>query len=105
MSIDTEAGVAVSRGTGSGLLPSSPRARRAPRPRGGAHGPSVLMAVPALAFLAAFAIIPLLGVIVLSLMAWDGLGTPTWAGLDNWVRTLTSPETHNAAWLSLVVMV
>ena len=105
MTTDIEAGAAVSRGAGSGLLPSSGRARRAPRPKGGGHGPSLLMAVPALAFFAAFAIIPLVGVVVLSLMNWDGLGTPTWAGFDNWTRTLASPETHNAAWLSLVVMI
>src|SRR5215213_8372519 len=102
MTTDIEAGAAVSRGTGSGLLPSSGQARRAPRPRGRGQGPSLVMAVPALAFFAAFAIIPLIGVVVLSLMKWDGLGTPSWTGLDNWVRTLAAPETHNAAWLSLV---
>lgn len=72
------------------------------RPNG---GPSIWMAIPALAFFGAFAIIPLLGVVVLSLMSWDGLGTPQWTGLDNWTRTLASPDTAHAAWLSLVVMV
>jgi raffinose/stachyose/melibiose transport system permease protein len=69
------------------------------------NGPSFWMAVPALAFFAVFAILPLFGVVVLSLMSWDGLGTPQWAGLDNWTRTLASPDTAKAAWLSLVLMV
>ncbi|PFG30527.1 raffinose/stachyose/melibiose transport system permease protein [Paramicrobacterium agarici] len=79
-----------------GATRSATRARR---------GPSPVMVIPALAFFAVFALIPLAGVLVLSFMSWDGLGTPTWAGVDNWLRTLTSPETGNAAWLSFVVMV
>lgn len=69
------------------------------------RGPSPWLAVPALGFFVVFAIVPLLGVVALSFMAWDGLGTPTWAGLANWVAVLTDPVTHNALWLSLVVVV
>jgi raffinose/stachyose/melibiose transport system permease protein len=79
--------------------------RDARRNQGFSRGPSFWMAIPALAFFAAFAIIPLFGVGVLSLMSWDGLGAPEWAGLDNWTRTLASPDTARAAWLSLVVVV
>jgi raffinose/stachyose/melibiose transport system permease protein len=64
-------------------------------------GPSVWMAVPALFFFGAFALIPLLGVFVLSFMEWEGLGTPTWAGLDNWSETLSDPVTRNGMWLTL----
>ncbi|SEB87085.1 raffinose/stachyose/melibiose transport system permease protein [Paramicrobacterium humi] len=77
-------------------------ARPATRSR---RGPSPVMVIPALVFFAVFALIPLVGVLVLSFMSWDGLGTPTWAGIDNWLRTLSSPETGNAAWLSFVVMI
>ncbi|MEG3614129.1 MULTISPECIES: sugar ABC transporter permease [unclassified Isoptericola] len=63
------------------------------------------MAGPALAFFGLFAFVPLIGVVVLSFMSWDGLGTPTWAGLDNWGRTLTDPVTQNAMWLTVVLTV
>lgn len=69
------------------------------------RGPSPWLAAPALGFFVVFAVVPLLGVVALSFMAWDGLGTPTWAGLANWVAVLTDPVTHNALWLSLVVVV
>jgi raffinose/stachyose/melibiose transport system permease protein len=78
--------------------------RTAPAKKAG-HGPSLLMAVPALAFFAVFALIPLGGVVVLSLMAWDGIGDPAWAGPANWTRTLTDPATYHALWLSVQVMV
>ena len=68
-------------------------------------GPSPLMAVPALAFFAVFAIVPLLGVILLSFMTWDGLGTPTWAGFSNWTRVLSDPVTHHAMKLTAILTV
>lgn len=89
---------------GLGVREVIPRAD-ARKNQGFSRGPSLWMAIPALAFFTAFAILPLFGVGVLSLMSWDGLGTPQWAGLDNWTRTLASPDTARAAWLSLVLMV
>jgi raffinose/stachyose/melibiose transport system permease protein len=62
------------------------------------------MALPALAFFTVFALVPLAGVVVLSLMNWDGVGDISWAGLGNWVRTLTDPATGHAIWLSVQVM-
>lgn len=69
------------------------------------RGPSAWLAAPALIFFLLFAVVPLLGVVVLSFMAWDGLGTPVWTGMANWTRVLSDPVTHNALWLSLVVVV
>jgi raffinose/stachyose/melibiose transport system permease protein len=63
------------------------------------------MAVPALAFFGLFALVPLAGVVVLSLMSWDGLGSVSWAGLANWTAALKDPVTHQAIWLSIKVMV
>jgi len=63
------------------------------------------MALPALAFFGVFAVLPLGGVAVLSLMAWDGIGDPAWAGLDNWALALADPATYRAIWLSIQVMV
>jgi raffinose/stachyose/melibiose transport system permease protein len=52
-----------------------------------------------------FALIPLGGVAVLSFVSWDGLGSPTWAGLDNWRAALRDPVTLNAFVLSIKVTV
>ncbi|GIG26999.1 ABC transporter [Cellulomonas denverensis] len=68
-------------------------------------GPSLWMAAPALVIFGIFAAIPVVGVLVLSFTHWDGLGAVTWAGLDNWGRTLTDPVTLNALRLSLIVTV
>lgn len=68
-------------------------------------GPPFLMAVPALAFFAIFALIPLIGVAALSFMEWDGLGSPQWVGFDKWAETLANPVTRNAMWLTLVFVV
>lgn len=68
-------------------------------------GPSGLLAVPALAFFVVFALVPLVGVGVLSLTRWDGLSDPHWTGLGNWARILRDPVTGKAAVLSLKIMV
>lgn len=68
-------------------------------------GPPVWMAVPALGFFVVFAVIPLIGVLVLSFTHWDGLGAPTWAGLDNWRSTLSHPVTQRGMWLTAVFVV
>lgn len=68
-------------------------------------GPSMWLAAPAMAFFALFALIPLVGVVVLSFMSWDGLGTPTLAVLDNWTRILTDPVSQNAMKLSVFLTV
>ena len=70
-----------------------------------ASGPTLWMTAPALVFFVSFAVIPLIGVVVLSFMTWDGLGTPTWTGTDNWSRTLADPVTWNAAKLTLTLTV
>lgn len=69
------------------------------------HGPSGLFAIPAMVFFVLFAIVPLGGVIVLSFMRWDGLSTPSWAGLTNWSSTLGSRQTSNAIKLTIIVMI
>lgn len=60
------------------------------------------MALPAVLFFGIFAVIPLAGVLVLSFMSWDGLGSPSFIGLDNWTRMLERDQTHNALWLTLL---
>jgi raffinose/stachyose/melibiose transport system permease protein len=63
------------------------------------------MAAPALVLFGVFALVPLVGVVLLSFTSWDGLRAPEWNGLANWFRVLVDPVTHNALWLSLVVVV
>jgi raffinose/stachyose/melibiose transport system permease protein len=63
------------------------------------------MALPALAFFAGFALLPMFLVFVLGFTTWDGLGTPEWAGMSNWREALTDPVTQTGGWLTLKLMV
>ncbi|MFI7579132.1 carbohydrate ABC transporter permease [Kocuria sp. M1N1S27] len=71
------------------------------RTRRAGAGPSNWMLAPALVFFGIFAIGPLLGVLVLSFMQWDGLGTPQWTGGDNWASVLDDPVSLQAMWLTV----
>ncbi len=66
-------------------------------------GPSPWIAAPALAFFGVFALVPLVGVFVLSFMRWDGLGTPAFAGLDNWKAMLGNDVTQHGIVLTLAM--
>lgn len=66
-------------------------------------GPSPLLALPALLLFGFFALIPLIGVLVLSFVNWDGLGPITFAGFSNWTRVLANPTTQHAMLLTLIV--
>jgi raffinose/stachyose/melibiose transport system permease protein len=65
--------------------------------------PSNWLLTPALAFFGIFALVPLAGVVVLSFFAWDGLGTPVFAGLDAWSSVFSNPVTRNAMVLTLAM--
>ena len=79
--------------------------RRTRRGATGRNKVPFLMLLPALFFFGAFALLPLIGVVVLSFMSWDGLNTPTWAGLANWTAALTDPVTLNAMYLTVIFVV
>ncbi len=70
-----------------------------------AAGPSDLLLLPALAFFGVFAVVPLIGVVVLSFTEWDGLGTPSFAGLDAWTAVLSDPVTWNAIKLTFLLTI
>ena len=70
-----------------------------------AAGPSDLLLLPALAFFGVFAVVPLIGVVVLSFTEWDGLGTPSFAGLDDWTAVLSDPVTWNAIKLTFLLTI
>ena len=68
-------------------------------------GPSPWIAAPALAFFAVFALVPLVGVFVLSFMSWDGLGAMGFVGLSNWKQMLSNDVTQHAILLTLAMTV
>ncbi|GGZ84826.1 carbohydrate ABC transporter permease [Streptomyces echinoruber] len=65
--------------------------------------PGFAWALPATLFFAVFAIVPLIMVAVLSFMSWNGLGSPEFAGLDNWRRVLDDPVMIKSIWLTLLL--
>lgn len=68
-------------------------------------GPSAWYATPALVLFGIFAIIPLIGVVVLSFMNWDGLGAVTFNGIGNWTRMLTDPLVLNGLRLTIILTI
>lgn len=76
---------------------------RGSRGRGVGAGPSAWYAAPALIFFGCFALVPLVGVFVLSFMNWDGLGSLSFAGTSNWSRMLGNATTRHAIVLTLIM--
>ncbi|MEU3744068.1 MULTISPECIES: carbohydrate ABC transporter permease [Streptomyces] len=83
----------------------SVRHGRSHRPATGVGRPGFAWAAPAAVFFGLFALVPLLLVVVLSFTRWNGLGSPEFAGLDNWSRLLDDPVMVKSLWLSLVFTV
>lgn len=52
----------------------------------------------------AFAVVPLVGVFVLSFTTWDGIGAIHPSGLDSWRAVLTDPGLPRALWVTFLVM-
>ncbi|WBB61840.1 sugar ABC transporter permease [Streptomyces sp. WMMC500] len=75
----------------------------ATRPRGRR---SILpwLAVPALLFFVGFAVVPLVGVFLLSFTTWDGIGDIHPSGLTSWRAVLTDPGLPHALWVTFLVM-
>ncbi|GJF29219.1 ABC transporter [Kitasatospora sp. NE20-6] len=65
--------------------------------------PGFVWAVPATLFFVLFAIVPLLLVAVLSFTKWNGLGSPEFAGFDNWTGLFDDPVMIKSLWLSLLL--
>ncbi|WIY83363.1 sugar ABC transporter permease [Propionimicrobium sp. PCR01-08-3] len=65
----------------------------------------LVFAAPALVMFAAFALLPLVGVIILSFTSWNGVGPIAWAGLDSWREALSRPTTWSGLWLTLRIIV
>src|SRR5215203_173331 len=83
--------------------PALPETRSATS-RGRRSGALTWMALPALLVFVAFAIVPLVGVLLLSFTSWDGIGVIRPAGFDSWRAELTDPGLPHALWVTFVVM-
>jgi xylobiose transport system permease protein len=68
------------------------KARRTSPAEAASGRPSAFWAAPGLVFFAVFALVPMAGVVYLSLTSWDGLNTPRYIGLDNWTRMAGDPQ-------------
>lgn len=64
-----------------------------------------LMVLPALAFFAVFALLPLGGVLVLSFTSWDGIGAIRFTGSTSWAQVLTDPGTYHSLLLTFEIMI
>lgn len=74
------------------------------RQRSNATGPLNWLVVPALILFLVFAIVPLVGVLLLSFTNWDGIGAITFAGVANWLRAIADPKMYHALGLTFVIM-
>ncbi|MFI1097232.1 carbohydrate ABC transporter permease [Streptomyces sp. NPDC020917] len=82
------------------------RRRPAKRRSGAAVArPGFVWAAPATLFFLLFAVLPLVLVAVLSFTNWDGLGSPQFAGLDNWKALIHDHTMIQSLWLSVLITV
>ncbi|GAB3484533.1 sugar ABC transporter permease [Nocardiopsis coralliicola] len=65
---------------------------------------AALLLLPAVALFTVFVLVPLLAAVAISLVEWDGIAAPEWAGGANWVRAATDETTLQSLWLTLQVV-
>jgi raffinose/stachyose/melibiose transport system permease protein len=63
------------------------------------------LALPAVLFFGAFALLPLLGCLLLSFTTWDGIGAIHLTGLVSWRAVVHEPGLPHALWVTFLVMV
>lgn len=88
------------------LRPTAPTP--APKPRRSSRHwtePSTWFAAPALLFFAAFVIAPIVVVVVLSMMDWNGIAEPRFNAGENWSELAGDSGMWHSVWVSLQVMV
>ncbi|MFC9961380.1 carbohydrate ABC transporter permease [Streptomyces nigra] len=62
------------------------------------------LATPALLVFVGFAVVPLVGVFLLSFTTWDGIGSIRATGLTSWRAVLSDPGLPHALWVTFLVM-
>jgi xylobiose transport system permease protein len=78
-------------------------AARGPAPRTGRPGAG--WALPGLIFFAVFALLPMAGVVYLSLTSWDGITAPQFIGWHNWSRFLGDHQIVQSTLVTAVLLV
>lgn len=68
------------------------------------RGGLILFALPALIFFGVFALLPLVGVLLLSFTSWNGIGDIKFTGLTSWIDALGRPNTWNGLWLTIKII-
>lgn len=63
-----------------------------------------LLLLPAAAFFTIFALAPMAAALYISFLQWDGISTPEWVGLSNWVRAFSESVTLQSIFLTLQVI-
>jgi raffinose/stachyose/melibiose transport system permease protein len=87
------------------VAPPIPRTTSPPAPHNGRRRRSLSwMALPALLIFGAFALVPLIGVVLLSFSTWDGIGTIHASGLTSWRATLSDPGLPHALGVTFMLM-
>jgi raffinose/stachyose/melibiose transport system permease protein len=86
------------------LAPPALPETRSTTARGRRSGSLTWMALPALLVFVAFAIVPLVGVLLLSFTSWDGIGVIHPAGFNSWRAVLADPGLLHSLWVTFVVM-
>ncbi|SNT15798.1 raffinose/stachyose/melibiose transport system permease protein [Asanoa hainanensis] len=86
------------------LAPPAPRGRTTTSAQGGRSGSVAWLAAPAFLMFLAFAVVPLIGVLVLSFTQWDGIGDIHAAGFDSWRSVLSDPGLVHALWVTFLIM-
>lgn len=81
-----------------------PGARGLPSRGRRSTGSLAWMTLPAVVMFIGFGVVPLVGVLYLSFMRWDGIGAITPAGIANWVSVLRDPALLSALWKTFLVM-
>ncbi|MCO6008069.1 sugar ABC transporter permease [Actinoallomurus purpureus] len=81
------------------------RGREARRAAPALERPGVAWAIPGLVFFILFAIVPMAGVVYLSLTRWDGLSTPQFTGLHNWWRFFSDGQILQSTLVTAVLLV
>jgi raffinose/stachyose/melibiose transport system permease protein len=80
------------------------RARRTSS-HAGRSGSVAWMALPALAIFTVFGVVPLVGVLLLSFVQWDGLGALHPTGFSNWSSVLSDPQLPHSLLVTFEIMI
>src|SRR4029450_4862083 len=86
------------------LAPPALPETRSTTARGRRSSALTWMALPALLGFVAFAVGPLVGVLLLSFTSWDGIGVIHPAGFESWRAVLADPGLLHSLWVTFVVM-